>query len=139
MFKSNYIPIILKCYLINNNYRVKIINPTNMYKNIDCVISKNIRYKDRLYIINSKQLEYKNPKSNIEFYYINNNRYNIVVLTDMFDIGNNIIKCDDIYNIIVNKKMINGITHQNLINISSTVCLGNKTLKDIIQIFEIFI
>lgn len=40
MFKSNYIPIILKCYLINNNYRVKIINPTNMYKNIDCVISK---------------------------------------------------------------------------------------------------
>ena len=74
MFKSNYIPIILKCYLINNNYRVKIINPTNMYKNIDCVISKNIRYKDRLYIINSKHLEYKNPKSNIEFFYINNNR-----------------------------------------------------------------
>lgn len=138
MIAHHYNPIILKCISINNKHIVRIINPINVYKDINCYIPKNIRYNNRYYVVNPSQIEYKNPRPDVEIYYINIRNINITVLPDMFDLGLFIISCDNLYDIIINKKIINGMNYNYINDICLTICSHDETLKYVISLFKFF-
>lgn len=127
--------VLLKCILNEQNeFYVYVVDKN--YKNIPCIISKNLRVNNRFYIIQQSQLEHKYSHRQTEFYYINGT---VEILPDYFDIGEKIISCNELYDIVVNKKIINGIDLIMLEDICSSVCSGDELLKYLIYLFKLFV